>query len=227
MSSTDIDFTKLFHQLSLTDTKNKSLYAQAIIRLESLKKKSDPIAMAHAYQISFVRVAAEIKEKLELIENHCDLSKKLLSKYERSSTESMDSMSSEGSTSSAASELDNEESADDADIFTQYIQEIEDYIENIKTLIDNFNRSQRVILNNQLNIDELVTQHGKIYALLYENKGEIEEDAPKYKIMLDKLYELISVSKKNLPTLGIKLFPVPKSQEASTSKGGKKKNKNS
>lgn len=206
MTSTEIpDLTKLFHQMSMNDSKHKALYAETIMRLESLKKQSDPIAMAHARQISFVRIAAEIKENLDLLQEECDRSKSILLKYNSNS-----------SASSNASSYASSSSASYSEEFNEYVQNMDQSIELINNIIQRFNESQQVILYEQLRINEIQAVFTKLYKELYEG-DDFESNVPMYKSMLDNLCDELTKSQENLITLGIKLFP------PITSKGGKKK----
>ena len=207
MASNEIpDLTKLFHQLSMSDSKHKDLYAETIMRLESLKKQSDPIAMAHARQISFVRIAAEIKQHLDALQKECDSSKSILLKYNASSSASSNA-SSNASISSYSEE------------FNEYVQNMDQYIELILNIVQRFNESQQVILYEQLRINELQAAFSKLYKELYED-DDFESNVPIYKSMLDSVCNELTKAQENLVTLGIKLFPPT---QASTSKGGKKK----
>ena len=185
--------------MALTDSKHKQLYAQTILRLESLKKNDkDPIAIAQALQISFVRIAAEFKENLDHLQNICNRAMKILVKLESQNV-------------TDTSSLNNR--------FNEYLDSMEQYMDFIKHIIERFNTSQQIIIKEQIKIDDILVKHSAIMMLLYKNDKDITDDIDECKIAMQSLCEDITTSQENLTTLGIQLFPIP---QASTSSGGKK-----
>lgn len=213
MTSKEIpDLTKLLHQMALTDSKHKELYAESIMRLESLKKESDPVALAHARQISFVRIAAEFKENLDHLSDLCGRAKATLLQLESVLADEEDEDEEEGESVADADSL--------ANLFNEHLDNMGQYVDLIEHIVGRFNTSQQVIIKDQIKIDDILTKYATIAIQLYESKGDITDDIDEYKMAMESLCADISTAQQNLVTLGIKLFPAP---QTSKSKGGKKK----
>lgn len=213
------DFTKLFHQLALTNPSKEDLYAKAILRIESVKKQNDPIAMAHALQITFKKVASEIRQNLSLIIKTCSVGDRILSGYETSSRASSNSTRSSSQTSSR-SRSSSRSSSSICNDPVSCISNIDEYILNIKDIIHKFKKSQQSILTKELQLNAINSIYSDMYKTLYINKGDYYDDISFYRSNLQNIADIAENATNNLNSLGDKLFPIP-----IPSKGGMKKKK--